>query len=79
MRGAVTRRSLEANAPERKSGRTAFRNARSLFENTNVTERGDEEYGAVVYTADSTIREENDDSSNSKSINDLIKVSTIII
>ena len=83
MRGAVTRRSLDANAPERKSGRAAFKSARSLFEAPGgaPTERGDEQYGNAVYTAAGDPIEEEydpdrtDESSNSKSIHDLIKVS----
>ena len=79
MRGAVTRRSLDQNAPERKSGRAAFKNARNLFEAPSYpNERGDEEYGNTVYAAtaikEEFVDERTDDSSNTKSINDLIKV-----
>jgi hypothetical protein len=78
VRGAVTRRSLDTNAPERKSGRAAFKSARSMFEHQHPQEHGDEQYGNTVYSASiGSLPDEDrttDDSSNTKSINDLIKV-----
>merc|ERR1712168_1613835 len=80
-RNSGSRRSLESNRQERQ---VAFSNARSLFDsqsgssgsrfNTSEAvprERGDEEYGPIVYSK-ATVADA-DEKEQAKSINDLIK------
>jgi len=79
-RSSTTRRSLESNRQERQ---VAFSSARSMFEaqraeqqgQREVRERGDEEYGPIVYKSSMYMEDENEQSQaeQAKSINDLIK------
>lgn len=78
MRGVATRRSLDSNAPERKSGRAAFKSARLMFEQQRALERGDESYGTTIYSTstlgrEDRIMEDAAEENGAKSINDLIK------
>merc|ERR1711876_42342 len=66
-RSSTTRRSLESNRQERQ---VAFSSARSMFEaqraeqqgQREVRERGDEEYGPIVYKSSMYMDDENEQS-----------------
>lgn len=72
QRSSATRRSLDSNRQERQ---VAFSNARQRFEEQRhhshaVRERGDEDYGPIVYKTEYV---EEEAAATNKSINDLIK------